>query len=143
MVKIERHVFINEPLPKVFSYAEDPANQPEFWPSLVEVSEVEQLSNGGTRNRWVYKMAGLRFQGTAEITEYVANHHWVSQTEGGIVSTQVWTFKSEHGGTRVTFESEYSVPVPLIRRLAEAFVTRLNEREAETLLNNLKDMMES
>jgi hypothetical protein len=35
------------------------------------------------------------------------------------------------------------VPIPLIGKLAEAFIVKLNENEAETLLSNLKARMEA
>lgn len=28
---------------KVFAYSDNPLNAPEYWPSLIEVSDVEQL----------------------------------------------------------------------------------------------------
>jgi hypothetical protein len=45
--------------------------------------------------------------------------------------------------TQVTFEIEYSIPIPLLGKFAEAFLVKMNEREAETLLANLKARMES
>ena len=51
---------------KVFEYVDDAHNLPEIWPSMVEVSDVERLPNGGNKMRWVYKMAGMRFEGTSE-----------------------------------------------------------------------------
>jgi len=43
----------------------------------------------------------------------------------------------------VTFEAEYSVPLPLLGKLAEAFIIKQNEREAELLLANLRARMEA
>ncbi len=53
-----------------------------------------------------------------------------------------WTFQAQGTGTKVSFEAEYTVPVPLLGKLAEAFMVRANEHEAETILANLKDRME-
>ncbi|NIO71041.1 MAG: hypothetical protein GTN71_18915 [Anaerolineae bacterium] len=143
MVKAETTITINAPVEKVFGYVNEPTNLPEIWPSMVEAKDVQRLPNGGNRFRWVYKMAGMRFEGTSEDTEVVANQRVVSKTKGGIESTITWTFQPEAGGTKVTFEAEYTVPIPLLGKLAEAFIVKQNEREAELLLANLKAKMEA
>ena len=143
MAKVEKTIIISAPVEKVFDYIDDPTNQPEIWPNLVEVKDVQRLPNGGTSTRWVYKMAGMRFQGTSEDTERVANQRIVTKTKGGVESTQTWIFQPEAGGTRVSFKVEYTVPIPLLGKLAEAVIVKMNEREAELLLANLKVRMEA
>ena len=142
MAKVERSITINAPVDKVFSYIK-PENLPEFWPSLVEVKDVQQLPNGGHSNRWVYKMAGMRFEGTSEDVECVQNQRLVSKTKGGVESTQTWTFQPEAGGTRVTFTVEYTVPIPVLGKLAEAIIVRMNEHEGDIVMANLKARMEA
>ncbi len=144
MATIKKTITINAPAEKVFAYMTDPTNLPEIWPSLVEVKDVKQLPEGvGSGYRWVYKMAGMRFEGTTEVTEYVPNQRIVVRDKGGIETTRTTTFQPEDGGTRLTAEAEYTIPVPVLGKLAEAFVLKLNEHEAETLLANLKARMES
>ena len=143
MARVKKTIIINAPVEKVFGYAEEPTNLPEFWPSLVEVKGVERLPNGGTKFGWVYKMAGMRFEGTSETIEYIANQRTVSENKGGIESTIIWTYEPEDGGTRVTFDAEYTVPIPVLGKLAESLIVKQNEREAETLLANLKDRVEA
>ena len=143
MAKLVKSITINAPVEKVFSYISVPTNQPEIWPSLVEVGDVKRLPNGGYSHRWVYKMAGIRLEGTSEDTEYIANQHLVSKNKGGVEATYTWTFQPEDAGTRVTVEVEYTVPVPVLGRLAEALIVRANEREGELVLANLKDRMEA
>jgi hypothetical protein len=77
------------------------------------------------------------------ITEYVENKSVISKTEGGVKSTQIWTFEPENGGTKVTFEVEYTVPIPVIGKLAEAIVVKMNDHEGDVLLANLKSRMEA
>ncbi len=47
MAKLESSILISAPMEKVFEYASNPVNQPEFWPSLIEVKNVKELPNGG------------------------------------------------------------------------------------------------
>ena len=143
MAKVEKTITINAPVEKVCGYINVPTNLPEIWPSMVEAKDVQPLPNGGNSFRWVYKMAGVRFEGTSEDTEVVANQRVVSKTKGGIESTVTWMFQPEADGTKVTFEAEYTVPIPLLGKLAEAFIVRQNEHEAELLLANLKARMEA
>ena len=143
MAKVEKTITINAPVEKVFGYVSEPPNLMEIWPSIVEQKDIERLPNGGHRVQFVYKMAGMRFEGTSEDTEYVANQRVVSKTKGGIESTITWMFQPEAGGTKVTFEAEYTVPIPLLGKLAEAFIVKANEREAELILANLKHRMEA
>ncbi len=143
MPKVERTIIINAPVEKVFDYWAEPTNVPEFWPSMVEVKDVQRLPNGGNSFRWVYKMAGMRFEGTSEDTEVVANQRTVSKNKGGIESTITMMFQPEDGGTKLTIQTEYTVPVPLLGKLAEAFIVKQNEHETELLLANLKAKMEA
>ena len=142
MVKIMKTTTIEAPPEKVFGYLE-PMHLPEIWPSMVEVKDVEKLPDGGWRYRWVYKMAGIHFKGESETVEIVPNERRVDKTKGGIESTFIWTFKPEDGHTRVELEVDYTVPVPVLGKLAEPFVAKMNEREAETVLANLKDRLEA
>ena len=142
MAKLTKSIIINAPVEKVFSYGSDSTNLPEIWPSLVEIKDVKHLPDGRTTDSWTYKMAGMQLKGTT-ITEYVENKSVISKTEGGVKSTQIWTFEPENGGTKVTFEVEYTVPIPVIGKLAEAIVVKMNDHEGDVLLANLKSRMEA
>ncbi|MEE9188256.1 MAG: SRPBCC family protein [Anaerolineales bacterium] len=141
MAKIESSVTINAPEEEVFEFAR-PGNLPEIWPSLVEVSNIKELPNGGYSWDWVYKMAGMRFNGASTHTEFVVNERTVSKSTGGIESTITWLYQPEDGGTKLTTIAEYKVPVPLLGKLAESFIVKFNENESETILANLKARME-
>ncbi len=138
MTKVEKIITVNAPAEKIYNYVGNPENLTEFWPSLVEVTDVQLLPNGGNSNRWAYKMAGIRLEGTSEDTERVPNERIVSKTKGGIESTQTWGFQPEAGGTKVTFVVEYTVPIPVLGKLAEVIIVKMNDREADSMLANLK-----
>ncbi len=123
---------------KIFDYISTPNNLPEFWPSLVEVTDVQSLPKGGYKARYVYKMAGIRFKGTGEYTEIVQNKSLVIVTKGGISSVLTWTFRSQANRTRVALSVNYKIPVPLLGKLAEAVVEKMNEQELAFMLANLR-----
>ena len=142
MTKVEKTITVNAPAEKIYNYVGKVENLPEVWPSLVEVMDVQSLPNGGNRNRWAYKMAGMRLEGASEDTERVPNERIVSKTKGGAESTQTWVFQPEAGGTKVTFVVEYTVPIPVLGKIAEAIIVKMNDREGDMLLANLKTRME-
>jgi uncharacterized protein YndB with AHSA1/START domain len=142
MAKVKKEIIINAPVEKIFNYVDDPSNLPEVWPSLVEVTDVKTLPNGGHSNRFVFKMAGIHIKGVNEVFEYLPNQRTVAKTSG-IESTLTWAFEPEARGTKVTFEAEYTVPIPVLGKIAEAIIVKMNDHEGEVLLANLKARMEA
>ena len=138
MAKVEKEVIIDAPLEKIFSYISEPSNWLEFWPSLMEIEVIQSSSEGGYRARWVYKMAGIRLEGIGEYTQIVPNQWLVIETEGGINSTITWTFRSRVDETRVTLTVEYKVPIPLLGKLAEAIIVKMNDQEGDLMMANLQ-----
>jgi uncharacterized membrane protein len=143
MATVSKSITINAPIEKVFKYITEPGNLPEIWPSLIESEVVERLPDGGNRTKYVYKMAGMRLEGTSEDIEFIPNQRVVTLTKGGAEGEIIWEYQSEGEGTKVTFSSEYTVPIPLLGKLAETFIVKQNENEAETMLANLKARMET
>ena len=142
MAKMTKSVTINSPVEKVFTFMRDPNNMPEIWPGMVLVKNVKRSPLGGFNYSWVYKMAGLRINGTSEVTDYIANQRLVMLSTRGMNSTFSLDLEPQNGGTKLTLEVENIVPVPLLGRVAEAFISLANEHEAGLILANLKVRME-
>ena len=142
MAKLTRTITINAPVEKVFGFMNDPGNLPEIWPSMVEVKEIKPAPVGSYNFSWVYKMAGLRIEGASETSEFIANQRIVTKSVKGINSTFVWQYEPKDAETKLTVEVEYIIPVPLLGKLAESFIVKQNEHEAEAMLANLKARME-
>jgi len=142
MATLTKSILINAPAEKIFAYIADPVSLLEIWPSMVDARDVQTLPNGGNKFKWTYKMAGIRLEGISEDIEFVPPRKTVSKTTGGIEGTVAWLIEPTPAGTKVTVEDEYIVPLPVIGKLAEAVIVKLNEHEAEVLLANLKTRME-
>ena len=138
MAKIEKEVIVRASLSEVFNYVSKPSNLLKFWPSLIELKDIQLLSNGGYSGRWLYKMMGMRFEGTAIYTQMFHNQWFVIETKGGIGSTITWTFRSGEDITRVTLTIEYKVPIPLLGKLAEAIIVRMNDQEGDLMMAHLQ-----
>ncbi len=141
MAKVERSITINAPVEKVFNYLADPMTQPEWLPSMMEVKDVSG-SGVGQHFRWTYKMAGVLLEGETTVTEYIPNERIVSQIKGGVTSTWIQSFKTQDGGTMMELDIEYTIPVPVLGKLAEKIVLKRNEREADLAMANIKEKME-
>ena len=142
MAKIERSSTINASVEKVFAYISDPTNLPEWLPSLTDARDITG-EGVGQRWGWTYKMIGLSLKGESEVTEHIPNQRHVHKSTGGILSTWTYTFNPEAGGTRLNLVVEYTIPVPVLGKVAERLVLRQNEREADLAMANIKERLES
>lgn len=142
MTNVQKKITIHAPTNKVFAFMLDPHNLTEIWPSMVEVKNVQANPKGGFDFGWVYKMGGMHFDGASETIEFILNKHLVTKSTKGIESKFTWNYETVNGETLLTVDIEYKVPVPLLGKIAEAILTKQNEREADILLENLKSRME-
>ena len=142
MAKIQKSITINGPVDRVFAYVDDVMTIPEWLPSMMEVRDVTG-SGVGQHYRWRYKMAGVPLNGESTVTEHIPNERRVTDSKGGVLSTWTYTFEPHDGGTKLGIEIEYTIPVPVLGKLAEKLVLKRNEREADTAMENIKDKMEA
>ena len=142
MAKFQKKLTINAPAEKVFAFINDPHNLPQIWPSLIEVRNVRPNPKGGYDYEWVYKMAGAKFEGASEVVEYVPDQRLTTRSTKGIQNRISWILKSVDEGVEFTSNVEYTVPIPLLGKLAEAVIVKQNERETNIVCNNLKTLME-
>jgi uncharacterized protein YndB with AHSA1/START domain len=142
MRKISRSITVNISPERVFDFVEQPENLLVVWPGMIEVAGVQKKSSGGHDFDWVYKMAGVRFHGHSEIVRAERPRLLEAKNEKGIPSKLRWAFESKGAGTQVTLDIEYTIPTPVLGRLAEAAVAKMNEHEIETLLANIKQALE-
>ncbi len=142
MRRIRKSIEIEAPVGEVFAYATTPQNLPEFWPSILEVSNVEQSPDGRYRFDWIYKLLGIRLRGHSETIELARDRLSVVRNETGIKSTLRYEYEPRGARTEVTVESEYELPGAVFGRLAAPLAHKMLEREAEQVLVNLKAQVE-
>jgi carbon monoxide dehydrogenase subunit G len=88
-------------------------------------------------------MAGIKFKGSSRTTEFVNNERSVVVNEEGIPSTLTWEYRPYGEGTSLDVRIEYEIPVPVLGKLAEKVIIKMNDNEADALLSNLKAVMEA
>jgi len=144
MKQIKRTIQIKAPVQRVYEFLTQPTNLLSIWPNMVSVSNVVASKGGSHDFDWEYRMVGFHFKGHATTEEAQPGKIARIRNEGGIPSTFLWTYEGLDGaGTRLTLDVQYTIPAPVIGKIAEALVARINERDADTMLAHLKDVMEA
>jgi uncharacterized membrane protein len=143
MKTIIRDVRVEAPLDIVFDFLVDPHNLPEIWPNIVEVKNVKKAkNNAGFNFSWAYRMADIQLEGKCESIEYAPYESLVTKSSKGLDSTITWRFNSAGQSTHVTLKFEYQPPASVLKQMDEEVLTEENEREVETVLQNLKNRLE-
>ncbi len=144
MITLTKSIVIAAPPEEIFDVLDDPANMPEIWCNLSNVRNITLQPNGGKSFQFDYSMAGIRIEGSSTVLEIDRPHRIVNRTTGGVTSTLVWvlTPSPDGKGTSLDFEARYEVPVPLVGRLAEIIIRKINEADIVYVLNGLKLKME-
>ena len=142
MARIHKSVEIKAPIEKVYTYLDDPRKSPEWITNMIEVNDVKG-SGTGAQYKWAWKMAGMKFQGENTNIEDVPNKRIVVKSKGGIDST--WDFKLDRheNVTTLDLDVDYSIPVPVLGKLAENLILKRNDRDLDTAMMNLKDKLET
>jgi carbon monoxide dehydrogenase subunit G len=142
MIGITRSTVVHAPAARVFDHLADPRNMLEIWPSLLEVANPSVTADGGHAFDWTYRMAGIRFRGKCATVDVERGRRRFDRNTGGIPSTFRWTFTPRGEETEVALEIEYEIPV-LVGWVAGGLLRAANEREAETVLSNLRTRLET
>jgi len=141
MPTITNSINISAPVEKVFTYVTDPMNAPEWFVGMSEVSHVTG-SGVGKHYHWKYSMIGIPLHGEGTIVEYLPNERMVIEGKGGVTSRITYRFESREGGTKLDAETEYTIPVPVLGKLAERLVLKRNRRESDMSMENIKERLE-
>ncbi len=141
MATVKRSVTINATVEKVYNYITNPKNDPEWLPGMIEVKDLAG-SDVGDRFKWTYKMAGILFEGETTITELVPNKRFVTDSKGGVKSTFTFNLESQGEATLMELTIDYTIPIPVLGKLAEKVILKRNEREADLAMDNIKEKLE-
>ena len=142
MATIERDIQIRAPVAQVFGYLSEPMSTLEWMAGMMEVRNVTG-SGAGLHYHWKYKMVGIPFQGETTFTEHVPYERLVTESKGGILSTWTFTFAEREGGTELGMHVDYTIPIPVLGKLAEELVLKRNGREADLAMQNIKERLET
>ena len=141
MPSYENSIAIDAGLSDVFAYVNEPKKFPDWVHGMIDVRNV--IGSGeGQQYEWTFKMVGIQFRGQSVAVNYVQDECAAYQSIGMIES--IWTniVESSDGGTKLTIKVDYSIPAPVLGKLAEALTLRRNKRGLDATLLNAKEVLE-
>ena len=140
MAKLTKSITINAPVEKVFEFASDVG---KLWACFPEVAvrDVQLKPDGvGSSARWFTHTLGIHNEGTIEFTGVVPNQRIVAKSSAGPVFD--FTFEADNGGTKLTVDAEWHLPVPLVGPPIEALIMKRSEKDGEAMLAGIKAQVE-
>ena len=145
MAKITRSIKINAPLSKVFDYVTNPGNWTKYVTSLVDVRNVSSdVPEAGTTFEWTYRMLGINNDGTGKVGDFEKDKKFTMEMAGSFPIKETFTFQGEENSTDLTFDIRYDLPGKVLGVIADKLVVeRLNVKEADAVLNKVKDLCEA
>lgn len=144
MIKIEQSVVINRPVEEVFAFVTNYETHQQWQSGIVEAKVTSEGPLGvGSRYTYVMQMLGRRLETAGEITEHEppSKHGWKATSGPFPVFQGAFLFEAVNGSTKVTMVGE-AEPGGFFK-LAEPIALRMTQRQLETSLNNLKDLLEA
>lgn len=144
MAKVGSSLIINKPIEEVFDYFADLHNGPAVIPNLIENTNIIPDKSGrGQKFNWRYNLAGVDLTGDGVVTKYERPNLVEYKTTGGGVSTWIYKFDVDGGGTKVAVEVDYELPEGVLKKIGNpSVVDKLNQHSAEEMLKNLKTILE-
>ena len=135
-------VVVNAPVSEVFAYVNAAATIPDWMTGMIEVRNVVG-SGAGLQYDWTYKMVGVHVRGQNVVVEYIPNERATHQGIGMLTSSWTNIVEPHDGGTKLTIELEYTIPIPVLGKLAEGLTFQRNARDMKTSMLNLKETLEA
>jgi len=143
MCVIRRSITIGAPVPKVFGWLTHPEHLLGVWPGLVSVANVTALPGGAHEYDWTRKIGAWKAHGHADAMRVQTDRAVVVHNQAGVPSTWRWTYAGAGDRTELTVELDFTFPLQSVRRVAEAILARIEARDLDALLENVKARLEA
>ena len=145
MATIHKAIDIDAPAERVFEMLTDPKRILEYAPGVISVEDIRQTEQHlGDSFRATYSVLGVHFPMTFTATEYEQPTRLTTRFEGGMKGTWSWLLEPRGTSTHLTTSMEYEMAGGMLGKAMNAvLVERMNEKNAERLLENLKLVSEA
>ena len=145
MASIHQSIDIDAPAERVFETLADPKRLPEYVPGVISVENIRQTEQhlGGSFHV-TYAVLGLHSPMTFTATEYEHPTKLTMRFEGGMKGIWTWRLVPRGKSTHLTTAMEYEMAGGILGKAMNALlVERMNEKNAERMLENLKLVSEA
>ena len=145
MTTVTKSILIHAPIEDVEALMDDQSRLPEWYSGVTAVDpEPGYPAVVGSTNELTYKAAGITFNTKFTTLEFEPQAHRKFQMEGMITGTNLWELAAEDEGTRVAVTFDYEMPGGGVGKVVDKLVVeRTNEKNAETSLAKLKELIET
>ena len=141
MIRIQASVTVNRPLEEVFRFMTDNQNALQWQSGLLEARVTNDVVGVGKTWVDVVQFLGRRIEVASELTEFEPLRVvGFKSTSGPIPLEGRYAFEPDGEGTKITFAMQGEAGG--FFKLAEPIVARSTQRQWETNLANLKDLLE-
>jgi uncharacterized membrane protein len=142
VTKIQRSILIERSPEEVWDYVHEPANDPVWQSTLLEVRGGERPLRVGSRLSETRRFLGKRFETEYEVTELDPHtRSAIRTTAGPIPASGSYAFERVNGATR--FQVSVELNAHWFFKLVEPVFARMAGRELEANLGHLKDVLEA
>ena len=100
-------------------------------PGMTMEAVYESPDIVGNSYEWTFKMLGIPRKGVTVYTDYVPGERLTTREFGAMEGTSTVTVEPEDGGSKVTFEMDSHLAVPLIGRFLDPLLRRGWEQNIE------------
>ena len=144
MPVIQRTVTIQAPPEKTLDLITDPYRLPQYAPGVSEVKDVHQTPRRvGDTFTVLYAVLSLKMPLRFTIREYAPPTQSTAQVAGQMEGEWRWQLHPQGEATRVDLAIDYRLKLGLLGKALNALlVERMNEKNAEQMLANLKALTE-
>jgi carbon monoxide dehydrogenase subunit G len=97
-------------------------------PGMTMEAVYESPDVVGNSYEWTFKMLGIPRKGVTVYTDYAPGESLTSRNFGAMEGTSTVTVEPEDGGSKVTFDMDASLPVPLISRFLDPMLRKAMEQ---------------
>jgi len=145
MAKLTKEIDVVAPPDKIYGTLNDPNTMPLFVPAVTNVSNVLKTEKRvGDTFRATYGLMGMHFDLTFTDTENAPAKKIARRFEGSMKGALAYTLEPHGNATRVKFDVDYEMAGGVLgKAMDKLLVERMNEKNAERMLENLKMIMET
>lgn len=144
MTAVEEEISINVSIEAVYEYVATPENHTVMNPSIVEITNVDELANGGYEGDFTFQILGRRISGHFRDVERDPPNRLEYEIEGPLDAFVTYDFTRENSVTQFTYTNEFEPPgSELIEGLAASLIKPYLELNTKFMLENIKMILES
>lgn len=144
MYTASHRVQVDAPVERILEFLDEPRNHVKMTPGLLSIETTTADDGGGWQGRYVYKLAGVRLEGTVRKVEREAPSRLVHELSGAIDGRVCATLaETDDGGVTIEYGAEYDLPGTVLAAVPEATATGYVSRDLECTLANLKTHLEA